>query len=760
MTTTDNHAMDDKEQELRKKAEAGDAQAQFQLYDHLRYRRVENERHLLGWNDPSAQRKEANRWLKKSAYQAWPEACDHVFSWENRDNEARKKLLNHLHQLGLQHNDTALRLWAVELLDDARMPPELVKYPEVSDVPASLKEALRALHRFSRQGDASASLNLAYIYLLGNSVPVNIGKCTRLIKLAAQQGDSRATWIMGWLSIYESADFSKAARYFLKSHKLGAFDGFLEDRPYHFIGSHFSNLTSAWAYACFEAGKPFPKELDSVLILAEEFEDGFYWSQYLLDAILEHRQSKKTLKFRAAIFEAESNWEFEGELNEDDELKEDFFQAGHLNLGRNINNYADYIVPFELQNTTRFPEFPRITETLRTIARQGCHEVQYILGLMGDTADDWLGMASDGGFALASYHLGFSRYAKEPEAALRHLQRVAYQSENNLGDFPDRLAIKLKEYDEDREIISEYFFKEIRDKALARIQEIKQEQAEHKAREQTQRDMLSYLTHTLNNTFAGRPEAARQAMRILGSEMYENNAGYTAINNIASMMSTFLFAQQLVSTFKLYIADPDALRKNWEIDREGDATVTTVLAMSLRQTLSQLVFSSNQLDALDRLLLNKGSDAIKNTRKAFMDEMIPLDVSTDNAQTVFDWIQNHIGIVQVTIDPAAELHFHSNSTRFTFFFSAFSELIFNALKYSDATKPINITWGKSGKNYIFRCENAWSEDSVSHRQGSDKGLVFINRLTQMLGASLETQTVRDRFIAELRFPEHLFKEAS
>jgi TPR repeat protein len=296
--------------------------------------------------------------------------------------------------------------------------------------------------------------------------------------------------------------------------------------------------------------------------------------------------------------------------------------------------------------------------------------------------------------------------------------------------------------------------------ANAAVREIQHKLDVERAKEQTQKDMLSYLTHTLNNTFAGRPEAARQAMRILGSELYENNAGYTAINNIASMMSTFLFAQQLVSTFKVYVADPEALRKNWETDREGDASITTVLAMSVRQTLSQIVFSSNQLSTLNRLLLNKGGDAIKNARKSFMDEMIPLDVSAANAHRVFDWVRDHIGIMHITIDPAAELHFHSNSTRFTFFFSGFSELVFNALKYSDAAQPIEIIWEKSGGAYVFRCENAWSEDSISRRQGSDKGLLFLDRLTRMLRASLEKRIEGNRFIAEIRFPENLFKEAS
>ncbi len=281
-----------------------------------------------------------------------------------------------------------------------------------------------------------------------------------------------------------------------------------------------------------------------------------------------------------------------------------------------------------------------------------------------------------------------------------------------------------------------------------------------RAREQTQRDMLSYLTHTLNNTFSGRPQAARQAMEILGSDLYENNSGYTAINNIATMLSTFLFAQQLVNTFKLYIADPQALRNNWDMDREGEASVTTVLAIALRQTLSQLVFAGNHLSALKRLLFHKETTAIKNTRKSFMNEMIPIDVDAGNAQLVYDWVQAHLGSIRVAIDPQAELHFQGNSTRFTFFFASFSELIYNALKYSDAAHPIEVTWARSGGAYTFRCVNSWSEDSIRSKQGSDKGLVFLDRLVQMLGASLKTFVTENRFVAEISFPEHLLRASS
>lgn len=273
--------------------------------------------------------------------------------------------------------------------------------------------------------------------------------------------------------------------------------------------------------------------------------------------------------------------------------------------------------------------------------------------------------------------------------------------------------------------------------------------------------MLSYLTHTLNNTLSSGPESARQAMRILGSELYENNREYKAINNIASMFSTFLFAQQLLKTFKLYIAEPETLRANWGADVEGDATIAMVLSVTLRQTLSQVVFASNHQASLQRLLPHKDAGAVKAIRRTFMDEIVPMDVDATNADQVLDWIHDHLGLIQVEVSPDAELHFRSNSTRYTFFFSSFSELVYNALKYSDGAQPIEIFWGKagveSGEVFLFRCINTWTEDSISSSEGVGKGLVFLERLAEMLGAKFEKRVEDHRFVAEIRFPETLLK---
>ena len=335
------------------------------------------------------------------------------------------------------------------------------------------------------------------------------------------------------------------------------------------------------------------------------------------------------------------------------------------------------------------------------------------------------------------------------------LKRVIYADWDEASGLKSRSELKPRKYHEGEEIFNENFFQALRQRATHQLAEIERDEAVKHAKEQAQRDMLSYLTHTLNNTLSSGPEAARQAMRILGSDLYENNREYKAINNIAAMFSTFLFAQQLLKTFKLYIAEPELLRQNWEGDVQGDSSITVVLALSLRQTLSQLVFSANHQAALQRLLPHKEAGSVKDIRKSFMEEVVPLDVDADNAATLFGWVRTHLGVLKLHIGEDAELNFRSNSTRFTFFFSSFSELIYNALKYSDGVQPIELFWGKEEDSFNFRCRNTWSEESLQSSEGSGKGLVFLTRLVEMLGASLSTRSEGGVFEAEIRFPEKL-----
>lgn len=412
----------------------------------------------------------------------------------------------------------------------------------------------------------------------------------------------------------------------------------------------------------------------------------------------------------------------------------------------------------------------KMEAVLRELAEKGVEEAALLLGLVliGSSCDATTPDAAEGKAWLEQgvrrnsllSCLWYARLAlsqkidAKPSEIKTALKRVVYANWEEAESEKRHAHLPRRKY-EDRENWTEEFFIELQGRAALQLEDMERKEAVQLAREEAQRDMLSYLTHTLNNTLSSGPEAARQTMRILGSQMYENNRDYKAINNIAAMFSTFLFAQQLLKTFKLYIADPELLRRNWVADQTGDSSIPVVMALTLRQTLSQLVFSANHQASLQRLLPQREPGAIKAARKSFMEEIVPLDVDASNTSLVFDWVRDHLGAVRIEMDVSDGLHFNSNNTRFTFLFSSFSELVYNALKYSDGRQPTELSWQKIDGDFVFRCANTWSVESVQSSEGSGKGLLFLKRLVEMLGATLMTQNENGSFVAEIRLPEVL-----
>jgi hypothetical protein len=78
-------------------------------------------------------------------------------------------------------------------------------------------------------------------------------------------------------------------------------------------------------------------------------------------------------------------------------------------------------------------------------------------------------------------------------------------------------------------------------------QEVKQKDALHKALHDKEKEMLSFFTHTMRNALATAPESLRQAIQLLGSEVYEKDTKhYQAINKIASLFSTLSLTDCLI----------------------------------------------------------------------------------------------------------------------------------------------------------------------------------------------------------------------
>ncbi|WP_200335319.1 tetratricopeptide repeat protein [Thiocystis violacea] len=391
-----------------------------------------------------------------------------------------------------------------------------------------------------------------------------------------------------------------------------------------------------------------------------------------------------------------------------------------------------------------------------------------MLFLVDDEADETeakacFDLAAKNDDQLAAYYLATLEWRnKAYDLALQFVQQRVHPKQKLLVAYSSDGPEDPGYYSEDFQEKLDLWFQEL----IQNIRESKTSeelhQAKLKAAEDSHKRTLSFLTHTLNNTLSTGPETVRTVIETLGSDLYDQGpAQYKAINNMASLLPVFLFAESLLKTFKLYVSDPEQLRAKWDSDHSGDSTVSLVMAMALRQSIARFVFSPNQLVQLKRLLPGQDKEAIKQVRKSFVEEMIPLELSVETAGKVFDWVKAHFGMLQVEIAADAEMRFSSNATRYMFFFAAFSELVYNALKYSDGARPIQLRWYRDGSDYCFTCVNSCPVATGAQwtQEGTNTGLFFIDKLMSMLRESGLSCVQEDgEYRASLRFDHNNFGE--
>jgi TPR repeat protein/signal transduction histidine kinase len=279
------------------------------------------------------------------------------------------------------------------------------------------------------------------------------------------------------------------------------------------------------------------------------------------------------------------------------------------------------------------------------------------------------------------------------------------------------------------------------------------------ALKEKEREMLSFFTHTMRNALATAPEALRQAIQLLGSEVYEQDSNhYKAINKMTALFSSLSLTDCLIDTFKQSITDPQEFKHAWDADNTGDATPNWVIASALRQALNRILFMSDTTQF--RSLLDTQEVAlIKSTRKSFIDKVLPLNLDESSGNAFLEWVGQHLARVEVAIRDGDDVHFGTSQTRFSLLFAITSELILNALKYWDGQGTIRISWQQhENGDYAFSVSNHCQPGAASRLAGTHKGLAFIKRLIELLGeqCNLTCQVKEQFFYADLVLKESLF----
>lgn len=307
---------------------------------------------------------------------------------------------------------------------------------------------------------------------------------------------------------------------------------------------------------------------------------------------------------------------------------------------------------------------------------------------------------------------------------------------------------------------SENSMKEIARTNVKMAKEIQEKNQQlYKALHEKEKEMLSFFTHTMRNALATAPESLRQAIHLLGGEVYEKDTKhYQAINKIAALFSTLSLTDCLIDTFKQSISDPQEFKQSWLLDHSGEATPKWVIASALRQALNRIIFMSDTTE-LRKLLNSPETALIKATRKSFIEEVLPLNIDSHGVEVFYGWTLAHIPAVDVSIADCDTLNFGVNQIRFSLLFAITSELILNALKYWDGENRIQIGWQLAEQgNYVFSVKNHCQANASSNLAGTHKGLAFIKRLVELLGeqAQFVCKSEGQLFTAELILTKALF----
>jgi hypothetical protein len=283
--------------------------------------------------------------------------------------------------------------------------------------------------------------------------------------------------------------------------------------------------------------------------------------------------------------------------------------------------------------------------------------------------------------------------------------------------------------------------------------------------------MLSFLTHTIRGTFCGAPETVDQTLRqskhLLAS--YQDRSVAAAMNNLASLHAAFSSISNMLDAYKLMVGEPEELRRRWSEDQGGDRTPAQLVAALLKSVLTQLLFQYSHLEACHRLVDHAGRAAEDKILQSFLQEVLTTagkeasgDIeATGKEEQVFQWIEAYFPVIAIEIAAeVSDLRLSSSGVRYCVLFACISEIVLNALKYSDGRSKVRFSWQATDHHYVIRCENSFNQEST-RRAGSREGLGFIGMLLGLLeGVGISHHANSNTFTAELSLSTAVFAERS
>ena len=393
--------------------------------------------------------------------------------------------------------------------------------------------------------------------------------------------------------------------------------------------------------------------------------------------------------------------------------------------------------------------YRKMEAALRSLAQQGVLEAALILGQIlieeGEVSSPdrsegkaWLETGIQKQDLLCC--LWYAAYARHgyieanQEAVKDALRRVVYANHDDETALKDKLRFRQRGYDEGKAIFNEDFFRELQQRARVELETIEKEEVARQARLDAQKEMLSFLSHTLTNSVAGTTETLLRIAHSMG-KAHTNPRLPTPAERLIGLVANFSLTERLVESFKLYASDPDALRRTWDSEDAGELPLSRVVALAIRQALVRFLFHTEHAVDVGRLLPDADEKAFS---REFIDRALAFDLDRDDeVAALLDWVAEKLPFLAIERRSIDTLHCARNGARYVVVFSLVSELLGNALKYTSGSGTITLTLFATDAGFEIMCSNPCDAASTTAIRGGRKGMSFMRTICELVGARLE-----------------------
>lgn len=274
----------------------------------------------------------------------------------------------------------------------------------------------------------------------------------------------------------------------------------------------------------------------------------------------------------------------------------------------------------------------------------------------------------------------------------------------------------------------------------------------------TQKDMLSFLTHTLRSSFAGAPTNIDQSLRFIKRIFQPPEMDSSLIKrlsfNLAELKNIFTTVDNMIDIFEIYTANRDDFLPKWNKDQAGAVRIKQLFAVCLKQTIARILFEDSFREELQSLIMTNEESKLFQVRETFQDQLFDTDPLMGREQVIFQWARDYFPVLVIDICPQGFL-VNPGGIRFGFLFACLSELLLNSFKYCTPKNKVYFRFLNEENEYVFQCQNHFNE-MTTKKSGSRKGLDFVQALSEISPEIIFSyKKTKDIFTANLRLNKTL-----